>query len=574
VQRQYFIPGSSYNYDQHSIINNQNDNHRLNVNALYQIDSFNSIRVTPSLSFQKTNNSSENEYLTNGPDGSLTNEGFSNNSLRNEGYNFRNDIMYRRKMQRRGRTISLSLQTSNNKSDGESSLSSINNFYNAGVLFKRDTLNQQSQLSASLTGVTGRVVYTEPILKRSLLEFSVGRSYTHNLAAKTTYDYDDRNGKYSQLNDVLSNDFENTYSYNNAGIRMRTQKKKYNFTFGATWQEARLEGKIIAGVKDSLISKRFRNLLPNARFQYNFSRYKSFAITYGTNTTQPDISQLQPVPDNSNALNIRVGNPNLKQEFTHSFRTNLNMVSLFSNRNFFFNLTAQATQNKIVNYDSISAIGVKTSMPVNVNGVYNLNANINYSFPVKSLKLNAEISSRVGYYSGKQFINKSPNNIKALVFGPEISVDMNPHKNLNLGLVAEWTYNKTKYSLPDITNTTYLQQEYGASVDWQLPKRFFLSTEFSYAINSQRAAGFNNKLPIWNASLSKQVLKLNRGEIKLSARDLLDKNIGISRNSNQNYIEDSRITTLRRFFMLGFTYSLSKTGLNNSDGGGNIRVRM
>ncbi|MEO7265250.1 MAG: hypothetical protein ABIW38_10075 [Ferruginibacter sp.] len=69
-------------------------------------------------------------------------------------------------------------------------------------------------------------------------------------------------------------------------------------------------------------------------------------------------------------------------------------------------------------------------MPVNVNGVYNLNANINYSFPVKSLRLYAEISSRVGYYSGKQFINASANNIKAFSFGSEISLDINPHKNL------------------------------------------------------------------------------------------------------------------------------------------------
>jgi hypothetical protein len=48
----------------------------------------------------------------------------------------------------------------------------------------------------------------------------------------------------------------------------------------------------------------------------------------------------------------------------------------------------------------------------------------------------------------------------------------------------------------------------------------------------------------------------------------LNKNIGISRNNNNNYIEDSRVLTLRQFFLLSFTYSLSKTGLNNAGGGG------
>jgi hypothetical protein len=80
-------------------------------------------------------------------------------------------------------------------------------------------------------------------------------------------------------------------------------------------------------------------------------------------------------------------------------------------------------------------------------------------------------------------------------------------------------------------------------------------------------------VPLWNASISKQVLKFNRGELKFSARDLLNKNIGISRNTNNNYIEDSRVLTLRQFFLLSFTYSLSKTGLNNT-GGGHGGMRM
>ena len=137
---------------------------------------------------------------------------------------------------------------------------------------------------------------------------------------KITHDYNKLNGKYDKLNNTLTNDFENTYGYTNAGIRMRTQKKKYSYAFGANWQQAELEGKIISGTKDSLISKTFRNLLPNARFQYNFSRFKSFSLTYNTTTNQPRMSQLQPVPDNSNSLNIREGNPDLKQEYNHTIQ--------------------------------------------------------------------------------------------------------------------------------------------------------------------------------------------------------------------------------------------------------------
>ena len=569
IERQYFLPDSTYFYNQHSLTNNLNNNHRLNLNALYQIDSMNSIRITPSFTYQKTNNSNEDEYQTLSKNRTATNEGFSNNRLNNEGFNFKNDIIYRRKINRKGRTLSFLFQTSINKSDGDGALASINSFYNpAGALLKKDTINQRSQVNANLMGYTAKIIYTEPVLKHSLLEFSISKSYTKNSAEKITYDYNEQNGKHDQLNNLFSNDFTNIYSYTNAGVRMRTKKKKYSFSFGVSWQQADMEGKLSRAVKDSVIHKSFHNFLPNARFQYNFSRFKSFSLNYTATTTQPDVSQLQPVPDNSNSLNIKTGNPNLEQEYTHAVQANLNLVSPYKNRNLFLFLNMQETQNKIVNSDSIDNLGIKTTKPVNADGVYNINGNISYSIPLRFLKASMEISSRVGYYKGKQFINNVGNNIKTWNFGPELHLDMNPTPKLNISLSAAFTYYQTKYSLKEALSTKYFQQEYSSSVDLELPKRFFLSTDFSYTINSQRASGFNSKVPLWNAGISKQMLHFNRGEIKLTATDLLNQNIGISRNSNQNYIEDNRVKTLRRFFMLTFTYSLSKTGLNNGGGGG------
>src|SRR5262249_27280097 len=149
--------------------------------------------------------------------------------------------------------------------------------------------------------------------------------------------------------------------------------KDYNYMAGVTWQKAELEGKIISGVKDSVISKIFYNFLPNARFQYNFSRFKNIALYYSTSTNQPSVSQLQPVPDNTNPLYVKQGNPNLKQEYTHSLRLNASFVNPFKNRNFFVFATIQQTQNKIVNYDKINSQGIDSVMPMNVNGVYNVN---------------------------------------------------------------------------------------------------------------------------------------------------------------------------------------------------------
>jgi hypothetical protein len=578
IQRQYILPDTSF-YNSNTYADNLNNTHRLNLNLLYQLDSMNSIRVIPSFSYQQTTNRSNTDYRTLSEQLARINEGFSNTTSNSKGYNFRNEIAWRHKFARKGRTFSLSLQTSLNETDGDGSLSSINSFFQPnGSLLRKDTLNQQSSSTGSLKGYTARAVYTEPLGRRTLMELSLGQSDTRNLSEKLTYDYNKNNGKYDQRNTLLSNDFENSYGFTNAGLRIRNQQKKYNFSLGVNWQQADLDGRIISGNKDSLISKRFQNLLPTARFQYNFTRFKNVSVTYNTNTNQPSMTQLQPVPDVSNPLNIREGNPDLKQEFNHNLQANLALVSPYKNKNLFLFLRMQATQNKIVNSDSVNQqTGVRKTKPVNVNGVYNLNSNFSYSRPVRFLKGTLELSANTGYNRGKQLVNTlngsvKENRISVLSVGPELRLDMSPTEKLNLALGTALNHNNTRYSLQTGSDNNYLSQEYSTSVDWELPKGFFFSTDFTYTVNSQRAAGFNLKVPLWNASISKQMLRFNRGELKLSARDLLNRNVGISRNTSNSFIEDSRVLTLRQFFMLSFTYSLSKTGLNNAGSGGGVRV--
>jgi hypothetical protein len=209
---------------------------------------------------------------------------------------------------------------------------------------------------------------------------------------------------------------------------------------------------------------------------------------------------------------------------------------------------------------------------VNVNGVSDLSANINYSIPVKFLKGSIEWGNTVRFNKGKQFINSTLNEIRQFAWGPQWRLDMNPSQKLNFNIGAELNYNRTRYSAQPSQNNNYLSQEYTASVDWDLPKQFVFSSNFIYTINDQLSSGFNARVPIWNASISKQFMKYNRGEVKLAATDLLNRNLGISRNTSQNYIEDKEVNTLRRFFLLSFTYSLTKSGLNNGGGGGMMKV--
>jgi hypothetical protein len=136
------------------------------------------LRITPSFSYQKTSNSSKTDYQTLSAEKTVSNDGFSNSLTNNEGYNFRNDLSYRKKFNRKGRTFSLSLQTSLNESEGDGSLYSITNFYANNTAFRKDTINQVSETKASLKGYNARAVYTEPLGRRSLVELSAAKSNT------------------------------------------------------------------------------------------------------------------------------------------------------------------------------------------------------------------------------------------------------------------------------------------------------------------------------------------------------------------------------------------------------------
>jgi Outer membrane protein beta-barrel family/Carboxypeptidase regulatory-like domain len=572
IQRQYFSPANLYK--QNSYSDNLNNSHRLNLHADYQIDSFTSIKISPSLSYQATHNKISSNYITSSQQGTQINDGSSDNISNNEGYNFNTNILFRKKFRRRGRTFSLNLLTSLNNNSGDGNLNSITNFYDqSGLFIRSDSIKQTNELEGSLSGYNARAVYTEPVFKKSLLEFSLGKNNTKNTSSKTTHDYNPNNGKYDLINNLLTNDFKNIYGYNTGGLRFRKQTRNYNYTAGVSWQQSQLEGKIAGINKDSVIKKTFTNFLPNARFKFYFSRFKNILLNYNTSTNQPSVTQLQPVLDNSNPLYVKLGNPDLKQEFTHTLRLNASLVNPYRNRNLFAFFTLQQTQNKIVNYDRINNLGVDSVMPVNVNGVYNVNGTVSVGFPVHFLKGSLDISSNLLYYKDKQLLNDTTNKaftntINTLTLGPEIRLDMSPTEKLNLSLSTGISYSNSQYSIRTKGNSKYFNQEYSAEVDWQLPKGFYFATDFMYTVNGQHAEGFNARVPLWNASLSKLVLHFNRGEIKFSVKDILNQNIGISRSTNQNYIEDIRVNSLRRFFLLSFTYSLTKVGLNNEGGGG------
>jgi hypothetical protein len=229
LSRQYILPDSTYFYNQNSRVDNLSNSHRFNLTYYYLIDSMNSLKFTPTLSLQNSNNNSVSAYETLSEQLLRSNRGASDNHSISDGYAFNGTLLYRKKFRKKGRTFSLSAGTTLNNSDGNGELVSLNQFYNKqGVLVKTDSINQQSDFESEVRAYNTRAVYTEPLFKRSLLEFSVSKNESRSVSDKITYDYNQGSGKHDVINQLLTNNYENVYGTTTAGIRLRTQKKKFN----------------------------------------------------------------------------------------------------------------------------------------------------------------------------------------------------------------------------------------------------------------------------------------------------------------------------------------------------------
>lgn len=566
VTQNYFLTDTTNQiYQSMTRGNSKNFNHRFNLRMEYKINENNSIIFTPNASLQMNSGLNTN-YANTTYEGSYLNKSTNQYSSDLSGYNLGGEVLYQLKFAKVGRTFSYSLRGNATDNDGTTNLLAVTSFFNNNVE-TIDSLLQEGTPANDALKLRSRVRYTEPLGKTGQLEF--GYDYTRNTSDnnKETYNYDPDTKLRTTLDTNLSNVFQSLYEANKVGAGYRIRGKKLNGGFGLDYQYATLESDLVFP-RSGNIYRPYSNILPNGMLMYQFNKQTNLRIFYRTGTDEPSPTQLQDVVDNSNPLQLRVGNPNLQQAYSNRFfmrfsTTNTETARTFSafgwvrqTRDYITTATLLARADTVISNGVILKSGSQLSYPVNVNGYVMSGANVTWGLPVAKLKSNLNLSTGANYAHTPGLINNVENVSQTLGITENISLTSNFSDKIDFTIGLNANYNLVKNSLQPNQNNNYYIQTATASLNYIFWKNLVFRTSVNHQWYAGLNDGFNQNFALWNASIGKKFLKDNQAEISLSVFDILNQNQSISRTVTAAYVQDVQTLVLQQYFMLTFTWNI------------------
>lgn len=566
IDQNFFLTDTSNQYYRSSTYaNSSNFNHRLNLRMEYKLNDKNTFIFTPNANFQNNSGFSQNDAQTRDFKFNLLNTSINRFSSDVQGYNVGGEALWQYKFDKKGRTFSMSLRGTASENDGATELIAYNTFF-TGLVSRSDSINQEGLPINSSLRMRLRSTFTEPIGERGQLE--IGHDYTRNTdnADQRTYNFDPETKIRLNLDTNLTNVFDNIFAANTlrTGYRLRTDKITYGV--GVDYQYATLTSELLFP-RSGEIFRPFNNILPNAMLMWEFSKQKSLRIFYRSGTQEPTVNQLQDVINNSNPLQLYIGNPTLQQSFNNRIFIRYNQTNTETARTFSAFGWVRQTNNLISTASLIASRdtlignvlineGALLRYPVNLDGQWIAGANTTWGLPVAPLKSNMNISIGMNFNRTPGLINEQLNISNSLGITPGLTLASNFSEFVDFTLNWSGTINLVYNSLqPQLNNNFYIQNSGGT-----LSYIFWKGLVFRTSINHQWFAGlnddFNQSIVLWNASLGKKLFKNNSGELSLSVFDLLNQNQSITRNVTEAYVQDIQTLVLRQYFMLTFTWNI------------------
>lgn len=561
-----------------------------NVSAGFRMewmpDSFNTLEFRPTLSYNMNSSSSIDSTITRAGDAARTAVSRSLNTAAADGHSleFGARLIYSHSFRRhRGRSFSISAEYNHSNIREHENTFSRNLFYllNDSV----DIYDQEASNHSWTDRMSARLTWTEPlgnVKNGRFLTFAYNLNYRWNNADNMIYDHPllpmpGPDGfpevDYSQLifNPDLSNRFRNDYFNQDIRLGFRQVTKSINFEGGISLVPQMSKSIDLINSDRDIDSRWVVNVAPFLRYRHRFSKTRSLNIHYRGRSSQPSLTQLQPVPDMSDPMNIIYGNPALDPSFSHNMNIRFQDFNTERQRSIMLMANMSLTQNSIVsNITRDRETGAQTTRYENVNGVWSARVMSIFSQPLRNKFWQINNHLFVNYNRNVGFNNGQRNRSGSLMVAESFGIAFRPD-NLELELRPNYRLQTTHNSLQGIGGQTV--HTYGGtfSAYYSTPIGVILNSDLTYSGSAGYAAGYNQKQWMWNASISYQFLPSRSLTVALKAYDLLNQRSNISRTITANYIDDTMINDLTRYFMLTVSYKFNTFGKGNMPTDRNMR---
>lgn len=580
-----FKGSSSYASNDNASRRNRND-FNADVRLEWKPDTLTNIIFRPGVTYSHTNSSSEGTSENFDSNHAGVNKAQSNSNNILNSLSTTGNLQINRKLNSKGRNITFRADYgyNNNESDKYA--------YSNTFFFRNDSTSIRDQyVDNTGHGYNYRLqaVYMEPIFTNRFLQLKYSYQYQFSSSEKYTHDRDASGGYKQAYVDSLSNSFENRYTTQQFDVSMRTIRPKYMYSIGMTLEPQSSTSKTLVGPnKGKDISQKVLNYSPNFDLRYRFSKQEMLRITYRGKSNAPNVDNLQAVIDQTDPLNIKYGNPDLKPSYDNRFMVFYNNYLQKSQRSVMVNVSLNNTINSVASKMSYnSKTGGRITNLVNVNGNWNANGFFAFNTPLWSKKFTVNTFTNASYGDVVSFATLSKDAVVSdavaekgtthnLMLSQRLSLN---YRNdlFDVGLNGGVNYALAKSSVQVQSNRETFDYTFGANTNVNLPWDVSVSSDATYAIMSGYSGGFDKHQLLWNGQLSKSFLSSKRATLRFSIYDILRQQSNLTRTVTASMIQDTEYNTLGSYFMVHFVYKLNtlggKTGKSNRRPGEGGRYR-
>lgn len=577
-------------------------NHRFNARLEWKISENQNLMIRPRFSYQSNDPWSRTTGWqfgapADGGSGYSRTDNFSD-ALRH-GYNVGTSAVYRAKLGKNGRTITL---------DGSFSYSDNTNNSNSwsnvlGTLPDRPAIDPATGVwnpenytelrylrnlaPSSSYSLRGSLTYTEPVAKYAQVSFQYRVSYNSQERDKRSYITGDDFSIAGLTPDrSLSNSYESGYLTQSVGPGFRFSKERNTFIANVYYQRSALDGQIVRDDAEK-IKHAYNNVTYFMMGQLNINRENSLRLFVSSYTDSPSITDLQSVYDVSDAQNITHGNPNLKPTYSHRVNFHYTNSNVEKGRTFMWmfsmNTTLDYTASHLVQRPGEIVIDGESYSPnfysttTNLDGYWQLRTHLSYGLPIGFLKSNFNVMAGVIYTKTPSMLGGTVDSATGMITGGERNdtknmgydfravLGSNISENVDFTLSWNGTYNEATNSLnSDNSKNRYFNHTAQGNLKVVFPLGFTFTASAAYSQYIGFTNDYSEDYLLCNAWLGKKVFRNKRGEVMIGVNDLLNQNRAFSRTTGSGYTQNSTNSVIGRYYMVQFTYNLRRFGKKGS----------